>query len=249
MMKYFFFLLLCNSLFSLQAQSKGDLRVEIERLKAQNAELKEEISALKGKIVNKEIIERTLKAEVSLISDSLEIVRNSVLSNSKIQRSESSKKDSLQLASLEELAKLYQAKLGKNAVEENLGDKQRVFDRPGCSHCVKFQNFQSLFIEVAFIEYEIFPATNTFTGFYKYKYVPEFGELDFKVKRIAGTYVISKNTRILNLNKIDDELVALTLEHNLEKPKNSSISGNGLQVHKLYTKEASLLKMDMLECY
>lgn len=248
-MKQYIVCILLIAAFTLGAQSKNDLREEIANLKSESAKLKQEISELKKLIVNKETMERALQVEVNLLSDSLAIVQGALAMQLQNKIAQESQEDSLLLASVEQQEKLYINNLLSDPGLGNSSEKQRFFDRPGCSHCVKFQVFQSLFVEVAFIEYEIFPATKTFVGFYKYKYVPEFGELIFKVKKISGTYSETKIVRMLSLTKVDDQEVGLTLTHNLVKPRKSLISGNGLQMQQLYTKEVPLQKMQMVECY
>jgi hypothetical protein len=236
------------------AQSKSELRTEVSELESKLSSIKKEKQELQQLLVNKEIINKDLQNQLRLLKDSVEVLlaRDTVQVFSKPVvkvLSREQKEDSLLLVSLQERELKYSVLLKPTPSSyKAIAEKETLFDRQGCLNCIKFQTFQSLFVETAYIEYELMTTSNTFSGFYKYKYVPEFGEMQFSIKKIEGSFKKTDYGLELNINRIDGIAVAVSLEHYVEKPRKSKLTGSGLHLQHFYTKEVPLSKMDVVEC-
>lgn len=225
-------------------QSKSELREKVEELEGQLQKKKEQIGVQQDSLLALRERNLQLKLLVHALRDS---VQEQALALT--QREQVRQLDSVDKASV---AKVYAAQkkyfeASTSTVAARL-DKQKYFEEQQLTNCLKFDAFQTLFMETCLLEYEVFPNTQSFSGYFKSEYVPDFGEVEFHIEEVSGTYVQKEGVIELHITEIGGKATEVEVVHNQERPYKSEVHYKTIGSPRLYTKEVPLPEMSVSEC-
>ncbi len=226
-----------------KAQSKKELKAEIANLKeevkqavSENARLQKQNALKEGQLLS-------LGRKVDSLNKEL-YLRNQVSDSLKEKRL--SREDSLLRQRIKQAYGRLQQKLspeGSSRVE-----KQEVFNRQSLTQCLRFEIYQSLFSEFLVLEYEIFPSESRFTGYFKHQYIPEFGDIEYSLQTVSGTYTEKGGLRELQMNRVENTPCNIRILHH-QKAESSAVKAHGLQLQKIYTREVPVARLRSTDCY
>jgi hypothetical protein len=225
-------------------QSKEELRSKIAELEAKILQNKLQLEAQHDSLLALRQRNLELKLQVHTLRDS---VQGQTLALGEQQ--EEKQQDSLAGVAVSEVFKRQQKHLNASTstVAQRL-DKQKFFEEQQLSYCLKFEAYQTLFMETSMLEYELFPQNQRFAGYFKNAYIPDFGEVEFHIERVSGSYSATEEIITLSIEEIEGKPTAIEIKHHLKRSGKSTVHLSVPGSPKLYTREVPLSETDPSEC-
>ena len=116
------------------------------------------------------------------------------------------------------------------------------------SNCLRVSNIQRLFSEDVLIEFELNPVSNEFSGFLRHRYTPEMGKDEYSLQRIAGLYSLEEDFTNLRVSQLDDRTVDILIRYENDRELYNEISGSEKDLSLVATHYGSIGEFTFARC-
>ncbi|MGB0177688.1 MAG: hypothetical protein ACPF9D_11015 [Owenweeksia sp.] len=116
------------------------------------------------------------------------------------------------------------------------------------SNCLRVSNIQRLFSEDVLIEFELNPVSNEFSGFLRHRYTPEMGKDEYSLQRISGLYSLENNFTNLRVSQLDNLPVDIVIRYEEGRELYNVISGSEKDLALIATHYGSISEFSFTRC-
>lgn len=243
--------------FSLSAQKKRELKeqigrlqevintanVKISNLEFDNAELEKEVKMLKVDNRSKQIIIDSLKTVNLNMQYSLQEEKESNGNEGGTANTDGRIKNIPVPKAVAELKEIY-----KKVTAKNRARATRLYDEMQLDNCLRLKTFQAMFYEEIRLEYNLTDKGTKFNGILKHRYSPDFGEQEFKLQMVSGTFKKQDDVIILTITQVGDKPIRIIVNFHKSRDSQRFIKGDLLDIDEVYTHHVPIDRFELSIC-